>query len=230
MRLLEDYKMENNKRAVVLVSGGMDSAVVSSIAKEENHELAFLHMNYGQKTHKKELECFNNLADFFKIPSNLRKTVDLSFLSTIGGSSLTDTSIAISNYKERSESIPSSYVPFRNTIILSLAISWAEVIKANKVYIGANYEDSPNYPDCSPEYYKAYNHLIAVGSKEKSISIETPLLFMKKKEIVMEGLKKGTPFELTWSCYAKTDIPCGICDACVLRKRGFREANIEDPI
>lgn len=222
--------MMSSDLAVVLVSGGMDSAVVASMAKTHHKSLAFLHMNYGQKTHIKELECFHNLADHFNVPSRLRKIVDLTFLSSIGGSSLTDSSIEVTKYEGDSNIIPSSYVPFRNTIILSLAVSWAEVIGAKKVYIGANYEDSPGYPDCRPSYYEAYNKLILEGTKDTEIKIVTPVISMKKKEIVEEGMKLSTPLEHTWSCYARSDKACGVCDSCALRLRGFKEAHVVDPI
>lgn len=222
--------MKDKNLAVVLVSGGMDSAVVASLAKEQHEQLAFIHTNYGQKTHKKELECFHNLADFFNVPSKLRKIVDLTFLSSIGGSSLTDTAIEVTKFEGDTDIIPSSYVPFRNTIILSMAVSWAEVLGAKKIYIGANYEDSPGYPDCRPSYYDAFNNLIKEGTKEVEIKIETPVLYMKKKEIVETAQKLSTPLELTWSCYARSDKACGVCDSCALRLRGFKEANITDPI
>lgn len=223
--------MQKSDLAVVLVSGGMDSAVVASMAKAHHKKgLAFLHMNYGQKTHMKEEECFHHLADFFEVPSRLRKIVDLTFLSSIGGSSLTDSSIEVSKYEGDTSAIPSSYVPFRNTIILSLAVSWAEVIGAKKVFIGANFEDSPGYPDCRPSYYEAYNKLISEGTKDTEIKIITPVISMKKKEIVEEAIKLSTPLEFTWSCYARSDKACGICDSCALRLRGFKEAGVKDPI
>lgn len=219
-----------NNLAIVLVSGGMDSLTTAAIAKQENKELAFLHLNYHQKTAAKELECFNKIADHFQIPSERRKVIDMSFLSQIGGSSLTDQNISVSEFKGDSDEIPSSYVPFRNTHIIALAVSWAEVIGASRIYIGANEEDSPGYPDCRQVYYDAYNELIKAGTKEENIRIYTPIIKMRKSEIIQNASKLNAPLELTWSCYKNSDIACGECDSCALRLRGFKEAGIKDPI
>lgn len=216
--------------AIVLVSGGMDSLTVAAMAHEQFENLAFLHLNYGQKTSQKEKECFDKIADFYKIPHENRKVIDMTFLSQIGGSSLTDSRINVSDYDGDSDEIPSSYVPFRNTHIIAMAVSLSEVIGAHKIFIGANYEDSPGYPDCRPSYYEAYNKLIKEGTKEGNIQIETPIIMMKKSEIVNEALKRNAPLELTWSCYARADKACGICDSCALRLRGFKELGMEDPI
>jgi 7-cyano-7-deazaguanine synthase len=216
--------------AIVLVSGGMDSLTVAAMAHEQYENLAFLHMNYGQKTSKKERECFEKIADFYKIPSSQRKIIDMTFLSQIGGSSLTDQSIEVSKYVGDSDQIPSSYVPFRNTHIIAMAVSWAEVIGAKKIFIGANYEDSPGYPDCRPSYYEAYNQLIKQGTKEGNIEIETPIIMMKKSQIVAKAVELHAPLELSWSCYARADFACGVCDSCALRLRGFKEFGLKDPI
>jgi 7-cyano-7-deazaguanine synthase len=216
--------------AIVLVSGGMDSAVVAAKANTLHKNLAFLHIQYGQNTQEKEYDCFVKLADFYKIPNERRKVIDISFLNDIGGSSLTDDSIDVSTYEGDSDIIPTSYVPFRNTHILSMAVSWAEVMGAQKIYIGANYEDSPGYPDCRPEYYEAFNNLIQKGTKEGSIEVLTPVIMMTKKEIVELGDSLGTPFNLTWSCYKSGDKACGVCDSCALRLRGFKQAGKTDPI
>jgi len=221
---------KSDELAIVLVSGGMDSLTVAAIANEQYKKLAFLHLNYHQKTNKKERECFDKIADFFKIPSERRKIVDMSFLNQIGGSSLTDQSIEVSKYAGDSDIIPSSYVPFRNTHIIALAVSWAEVIGATKIYIGANEEDSPGYPDCRESYYIAYNELIKQGTKEGNISISTPIIKMTKSAIIQRAKELNAPLELTWSCYERSDRACGVCDSCALRLRGFKELNLEDPI
>jgi 7-cyano-7-deazaguanine synthase len=217
--------------AVVLLSGGMDPLVCAAHAVTQHSELAFLHLNYGQKTSAKELECFQKIADHYSIALEYRKIIQMDFLKQIGGSSLTDDNIHVKKYDgDDSSSIPSSYVPFRNSIILSLAVSWAESLGAKHLYIGANFEDSPGYPDCRPEYYEAFNELVRLGTKEGDIHVHTPVIHMKKSEIVMMGQKLKAPFEMSWSCYAQMDKACGICDSCALRLRGFKEANVEDPI
>lgn len=221
---------KSNELAIVLVSGGMDSLTVAAMAAEEFENLAFLHLNYHQKTNQKERECFDKIADYFHIPSQLRKVVDMSFLNQIGGSSLTDNKIKVSKFEGDSDKIPSSYVPFRNTHIIALAVSWAEVIGAKKIFIGANEEDSPGYPDCRETYYQAYNELIKQGTKEGNISISTPIIKMTKSDIIKQALKLNAPLELTWSCYERSDKACGVCDSCALRLRGFKKINKQDPI
>lgn len=216
--------------AIVLLSGGMDSLVCAGLALQENSDVYFLHMNYGQKTSLKERECFDKIADFYKIPLNKRKVIDMTFLKQIGGSSLTDDSMEVTSTNLDSKEIPNSYVPFRNSIILSLAVSWAEVVGAQKLYIGANHEDSPGYPDCSPSYYEAFNKVIEEGTKAGNIKIITPVISLRKSKIVELGQSLNVPFYLSWSCYKSSDKACGVCDSCVLRLRGFREANIKDPI
>ncbi len=221
----------NKPAAIVLLSGGMDSLVcLAEAAREHPGALAVLHMDYGQRTSAKERACFERIADHYSIPAGLRKVVDMGFLRQIGGSSLTDEAMAVKAYDGDGPGIPSSYVPFRNTIILSLAVSWAEVLGAEKLYIGANHEDSPGYPDCRPEYYQAFNQVAALGTKEGKIRVETPVLRLRKKEVVQRGTALQAPFALSWSCYAEGDVACGKCDSCALRLRGFREAGILDPI
>ena len=217
-----------NDLAIVLVSGGMDSCCTAAIAAKENKNLAFLHLNYQQKTEKKELECFKKIAEHYNVTS--LKTIDISFLKQVGGSSLTDDSINVKPYSGDSEEIPDSYVPFRNTHIISMAVSWAEVIGATKIYIGAVEEDSSGYPDCRPEYYKAMNQLIKTGTKNGDIEVITPLIHLSKKQIIEKSFELKAPIEHTWSCYDREDKACGICDSCALRLRGFSEANKEDPI
>jgi len=217
-------------KAIVLISGGMDSLVCAGLAASEKYETFYLHMNYGQKTSSRERLSFDHIADYYQVPKDHRKVIDMAFLKQIGGSSLTDESIQVKTYSGDSNIIPDSYVPFRNSIILSLAVSWAEVVGATKLFIGANFEDSPGYPDCRPSYYEAFNKVIKEGTKASDIEILTPVISLKKKEIVQLGEKLKVPFELSWSCYKSTDKACGNCDSCALRLRGFREAGLKDPI
>lgn len=214
--------------AVVLVSGGMDSAVCAAIAAQ-SHDLAFLHMNYGQRTEKRELRAFHALADHYRVAARL--VVDVSHFKAIGGSSLTDASMPVEGADLSRTGIPTSYVPFRNAQILSIAVSWAEVRGARKIYIGAVEEDSSGYPDCRKEFYEAFNRVIKLGTKPGSgIFIETPVIAMKKEEIVLRGSELDVPFLLTWSCYMCEDLACGTCDSCALRLRGFQKAGLPDPI
>ncbi|PIK16712.1 7-cyano-7-deazaguanine synthase QueC [Halobacteriovorax sp. JY17] len=221
---------KSKELAVVLVSGGMDSLVTAAMANEEHENMAFLHLNYGQKTQDRELECFTKIADFYNVPKSLRKIIDISFLTQIGGSSLTDDSIDVKNYQGESEEIPDSYVPFRNTHIVAMAVSWSEVVGGKKIYIGAVYEDSSGYPDCRPSYYKALNNLIKEGTKDGDIEVVTPVIHMKKEEIVKKAISLNAPLSSSYSCYARGDKACGICDSCALRLRGFQIAGLEDPI
>jgi 7-cyano-7-deazaguanine synthase len=215
--------------AVCLVSGGMDSCVTAAIAAEENDELAFLHASYGQRTEARERRAFEDLADFYKVTRRL--AVSIEYLKRIGGSSLTDRAIAVSEANIQSREIPTSYVPFRNAHLLSIATSWAEVIDAKRIYIGAVAEDSSGYPDCRPEFYRAFQHTIEAGTKpETQIEIVTPVIYMRKSEIVKQALQLGAPLHLTWSCYQGETVACGRCDSCALRLRAFREAGVEDPI
>lgn len=224
----------NKPRAVVLVSGGMDSCVTAAIASLE-HELAFLHVNYGQRTERRELKAFYALADHYNV--QLRLVADLTHLGTIGGSSLTDRKIEITTadtkklFQSAKSKIPTSYVPFRNANLLAVAVSWAEVIGAQKIFIGAVEEDSSGYPDCRKEFYNAFNAVIDIGTKpETKISIITPVIDLKKSEIVKRGTELKAPFELTWSCYQSEDLACGVCDSCALRLRAFQMAGVDDPI
>lgn len=215
--------------AVCLVSGGMDSCVTAAIAREENEELAFLHVSYGQLTEARERRAFEEIADFYQVSHRL--VVSLEHLARIGGSSLTDASIPVSDADHASRGIPTSYVPFRNAHLLSAATSWAEVIRATSVYIGAVSEDSSGYPDCRPEFYEAFQRVIDVGTRpETRVRIKTPVIQMRKSEIIRRGLELGAPLELTWSCYRAEALACGTCDSCALRLRAFREADTRDPI
>ena len=220
---------KNNKNiAVVALSGGMDSCVTAAIAAE-NYDLALLHINYGQRTEKRELKAFNDIADFYKVDKRL--IIDHTHLAEIGGSSLTDIKQDIRKADLSDKSIPSSYVPFRNANILSACTSWAEVLGAEKIYIGAVYEDSSGYPDCRPEFFEAFEKVINAGTRpETNIKIVTPVINFSKSEIVKKGIELGAPLHLTWSCYKNEDEACGECDSCALRLRGFQQAGIEDPI
>src|SRR5262245_55025680 len=214
--------------AVVLASGGMDSCVTAAIAAQEC-ELAMLHISYGQRTAKRELKAFNEIADFYQ--ARERMTASIAHLAQIGGSSLTDSRIDVSQANLDSQEIPTSYVPFRNAHLLSIATSWAEVIGAERIYIGAVAEDSSGYPDCRPEYYEAFNRVIDIGTKpETKIKIETPVIKMRKSEIIKLGIVLKAPLHLSWSCYQSEVLACGACDSCALRLRGFREAGVTDPI
>jgi 7-cyano-7-deazaguanine synthase len=216
--------------AVCLVSGGMDSLVTAAIADTHHEHLAFLHLNYGQKTEERELLSFKKIAAHYNVALSHQKIIDVSFLKQIGGSSLTDDAIDVKKYKGESEEIPDSYVPFRNTHIISMAVSWAEVIGAKKIYIGAVFEDSSGYPDCRPSYYEAMNALIKQGTKNGDIEVITPVIYLKKEQIVQKALDLKAPLELSWSCYERNDKACGVCDSCALRLRGFEKANVLDPI
>lgn len=218
------------EKVIVLLSGGMDSLVCMGEALKEHQDIYALHMNYGQKTSIRERQSFDEICNHYKIPLEKRKVIDMTFLKQIGGSSLTDDNINVKNYQGDSNVIPDSYVPFRNSIILSLAVSWAEVVGATKLYIGANYEDSPGYPDCRPSYYQAFNQLIKEGTKAGDIQILTPVINLKKKQIVIRGKELNVPFHLSWSCYKATAKACGQCDSCALRLRGFKEAGMVDPV
>jgi 7-cyano-7-deazaguanine synthase len=215
--------------AICLVSGGMDSCVTAAIARKENDRLAFLHVSYGQLTEERERRAFSQLADHYHVEQRL--AVSIEHLGRIGGSSLTDRRIPVAVANLGSTGIPTSYVPFRNGHFLSIATSWAEVIGARRIYVGAVAEDSSGYPDCRPEFYNAFQCAIDSGTKpETTIEIRTPVIAMKKAEIISEGEKLGAPFELTWSCYRDSERACGECDSCALRLRAFREAGIKDPI
>jgi 7-cyano-7-deazaguanine synthase len=214
--------------AVVLASGGLDSCVTAAIAGVD-YRLALLHVAYGQRTEGRELQAFNALADFYQ--AEQRRVCRLSHLRQIGGSSLTDPNIPVEAADLDRKEIPTSYVPFRNAHFLSVAVSWGEVIGARKIFIGAVAEDSSGYPDCRPEYYEAFNRVIAVGTKpETEIEILTPVIHMRKSEIVRKGSELAAPLDLTWSCYQREDVACGVCDSCALRLRAFQQAGLEDPI
>jgi 7-cyano-7-deazaguanine synthase len=205
----------------------MDSCVVAAIAAER-YRLACLHANYGQRTERRELACFYQIAEHVGADSKL--IVDLHHLSRIGGSSLTDHDVPVTPSATPGE-IPMTYVPFRNANLLCAAVSWAEVMGAQKIFIGAVEQDSPGYPDCRPGFYDAFNELVRVGTRpESDIEVVAPLIGMKKAEIVRKGRDLGAPFHLTWSCYTREDVPCGACDSCLIRARAFEDAGASDPL
>ena len=214
--------------AVVLLSGGMDSCVTAAEASRAGR-IAALHVSYGQRTEARELRAFREIASHLGAWRTLE--VRLEALSAIGGSCLTDRRIAVPGADPGREGIPVSYVPFRNTHLLAAAVSWAEVLGAGSVWIGAVEEDSSGYPDCRREYFEAFRRLVALGTRPGSaIDVLTPLISMRKSEIITRGVDLGAPFHLTWSCYGSSDAACGACDSCALRLRAFREAGLTDPI
>jgi 7-cyano-7-deazaguanine synthase len=219
--------VKDAQRAVVLLSGGMDSCVCAALAVRD-HEAAAVHVSYGQRTEERERRAFFAICDRLGIQDRL--LVRNEALAAIGGSALTDRNIAVPESHAIGGDIPVTYVPFRNAHFLSVAVSWAEVIGAGKVYIGAVEQDRSGYPDCRPEYYRAFNQVVKLGTKDGGIEIVTPLIQMRKSEIVRLGLELGAPFDLTWSCYSREDNACGVCDSCVLRLRAFRDAGSVDPI
>jgi 7-cyano-7-deazaguanine synthase len=217
----------NKSRALVLLSGGMDSCVCAALAARD-HDVAAVHVSYGQRTEERERRSFEAICDRLGVTKRL--VVRNEVFRAIGGSALTDLNIAVPESHTIGKDIPVTYVPFRNAHFLSVAVSWAEVLGAEKIYIGAVEQDSSGYPDCRPAYYQAFNEVIQKGTKEGRIEIVTPLIAMRKSEIVKLGLELDAPFDLTWSCYSREDSACGVCDSCVLRLRAFREAGTVDPI
>jgi len=225
--------MADRDKAVVLLSGGMDSCVTAAIARE-THELVLLHASYGQRTARRERRAFDDIADFYEVRERL--VVQLDHFAQIGGSALTDARIAVPEAApdapvKHSGGIPITYVPFRNAHFLSVAVSWAEVIGARAVFIGAVAEDSSGYPDCRSEYYRVFEELVRVGTRpETQIEIVTPVIGMRKSEIVRKGIELGAPLHLTWSCYQFEDAACGGCESCRLRLAAFAAAGAADPI
>src|SRR6476660_7927193 len=218
---------DEKERAIVLLSGGMDSCVCAALAARD-FDAAAVHVSYGQRTEGRERKAFCGICDRLEIRDRL--VVRNEALRAIGGSALTDANIAVPESHALGREIPVTYVPFRNAHFLAVAVSWAEVLGAGKIYIGAVEQDSSGYPDCRPAYYRAYNEVIKAGTKEGRIEVLTPLIGMRKSDIVRLGLELNAPFDLTWSCYSREDSACGVCDSCVLRRRAFREAGAADPI
>jgi len=218
-----------SKRAVVLVSGGMDSATAVAEARDCGYEPYFFHTSYGQQTENKELECARQLADDFDAADFLH--VETEHLARIGASSLTDDELDIAEADLESDEIPTSYVPFRNANLLSMAVSYAEANDCTAVFMGAHSEDFSGYPDCRPEFFEAFQHVVDIGTKpETSIGIEAPFTEWSKTDIVERGLELDVPFEHTWSCYRESEPACGTCDACAFRLQAFQRAGVEDPI
>ncbi len=232
---------ENSQRsrAVVLLSGGMDSCVCAALAARD-HQAAAVHVSYGQRTEQRERRAFESICDRLGIRDRL--LVRNEALRAIGGSALTDLNIDVPSFAGTGNAlksnalegtpagVPVTYVPFRNAHFLAVAVSWAEVLGAEQVYIGAVEPDSSGYPDCRPEYYRAFNEVVKAGTRDGTIRVVTPLIAMHKRQIVTLGLELNAPFDLTWSCYQREDRACGVCDSCVLRLRAFREAGARDPI
>lgn len=224
--------MSRRPTAVVLLSGGMDSCVTAAIARQ-THELALVHASYGQRTEWRERRSFTEIADFYGVPDRL--VVELGHFAQIGGSALTDSRIAVPEEQTTAPAggneIPPTYVPFRNAHFLAVAVSWAEVIGATAVFIGAVAEDSSGYPDCRPEYYRVFQQLVREGTRpETHIKIVTPVIGMRKWEIIRLGVELGAPLDRTWSCYQYEDEACGVCDSCRLRLQAFAQAGIVDPV
>jgi len=226
----------SKQRAVVLLSGGMDSCVCAALAARDYHAAA-LHIDYGQRTEVRERQAFQGICERLGIKDRL--LIRNPVFAAIGGSALTDETIAVPDASsefhgtapdQRGSQIPVTYVPFRNAHFLAAAVSWAEVLGAEKIMIGAVEQDSSGYPDCRPEFYQAYNEAIRTGTKEGRIEVITPLIGLRKAEIVMLGLELSAPLDLTWSCYSREDQACGVCESCVLRLRAFAAAGAKDPI
>jgi 7-cyano-7-deazaguanine synthase len=227
IRMSPSGKTTGKSRAIVLLSGGMDSCVCAALAARD-YDAAALHISYGQRTEQRERESFERICDRLGIRDRL--TVRNEALRAIGGSALTDDRIDVPDSVATGRDVPVTYVPFRNAHFLSVAVSWAEVIGAEKIYIGAVEQDSSGYPDCRPAYYEAFNQVIRTGTREGRIEIITPLIALRKSQIVTLGLELGAPLDLTWSCYSRQDRACGVCDSCVLRLRAFEAAGAPDRI
>jgi 7-cyano-7-deazaguanine synthase len=216
------------KKAIVVLSGGMDSTTTAYIAKNEGYEIVALHFNYGQRTQNKELEAFENICKELKIHS--KYVVDLDFFKQIGASALTDKNIEVPT-GGLTKDIPITYVPFRNGIFLSIAGAVAEKENCQAIFIGVVEEDSSGYPDCTEGFIQNIQNSINLGTRDTThIQIKTPLIHLRKKDIVKKAIEVGVKLELTWSCYQNEDEACGVCDSCRLRLQGFQKANIKDPI
>ncbi len=219
----------NQKKCVVVLSGGMDSTLCMAIAKRDGYTLAAMHLNYGQLTEKREEKAFLDVCNYYKVEEKI--IVDTKFFTQIGGSGLTDDSVKIENADLDNKVVPNTYVPFRNGNILAIATSWAEVIGGSAIFIGAVQQDSSGYPDCRKKFFEEFEKAINTGTKpETQIKIITPIIDFSKRDIVSHSVVIGSPLELTWSCYRNSDTACGTCDSCALRLRGFRQEGLEDPI
>jgi 7-cyano-7-deazaguanine synthase len=219
------------KLAVVSLSGGMDSCVTAAIAKAEGYELALLHADYGQRTQDRERQAFRDIADFYEVRAARRLVIGFDTLKAVGGSALTDASIALPEGELDRPGVPVSYVPFRNAHLLATCVSWAEVLRATAIFVGFVEEDSSGYPDCREAFLKSFEQTANLGTKpETRLAFHAPLIHLRKAEIVRRGRELGAPLHLSWSCYQGEAEACGHCDSCHLRLRGFKEAGCADPI
>ena len=219
------------KLAVVSLSGGMDSCVATVIAKAEGYELALLHADYGQRTQDREKQAFRDIADFYGVPASRRLIIGFNTLKAIGGSALTDASIALPEGGLDRPGVPVSYVPFRNAHLLATCVSWAEVLRATAIFVGFVEEDSSGYPDCREAFLRSFEQTANLGTRpETELAFQAPLIHLRKSDIVRKGRELGAPLHLSWSCYQGKDQACGQCDSCHLRLRGFKEAGFPDPI
>lgn len=218
--------------AVIALSGGMDSCVTAAVAQADGFELALLHADYGQRTETRERQAYADIADFFEVPAHRRLMISFDNLRRIGGSALTDPSIALPlDQDPHCGGVPASYVPFRNAHLLATATSWAEVLGASAIYVGFVEEDSSGYPDCTEAFLRSFEATANLGTRpETRLAFKAPLIHLRKAEIVTLGLGLEAPLYLSWSCYQSEDRACGHCDSCLLRLQGFREAGILDPI
>ena len=224
-----DEDESTDERAVVLLSGGMDSATAAYEARDRGYEIYALHTSYGQRTEDRELECARRLADEIDAADFLR--IETGHLSKIGASSLTDDEMDVADADMESDEIPSSYVPFRNANLLAMAVSYAEANDCDAVFIGAHSEDFSGYPDCRPAFFEAFENVVDVGTKpETDIAIEAPFVEWSKTDIAERGVELEVPYEHTWSCYRENEPACGTCDACAFRLQAFQNIGVRDPI
>lgn len=218
----------NIKKAVCIMSGGMDSTLVAYMMKQKGYEVIGVHFNYEQRTEQKELQCFQNIIKELEIEK--KYVLDIGFFKTLGASALTDKKLDVP-VDGLEDGVPITYVPFRNGIFLSMAAAIAEKEAADVIAIGVVEEDSSGYPDCRENYIASMQNSINLGTKETTnIQIEMPLVHLKKSQIVEESLKRNVALHLTWSCYKNEDKACGVCDSCRLRLAGFSNAGVQDPI
>lgn len=216
------------KKAVCILSGGMDSTLASYIAKNEGYEIIAVHFNYGQRTEKKELEAFREITSLLEVHEKYE--INIPFFTQIGASALTDSSLEIPTGGVEA-GVPITYVPFRNGIFLSIATAIAEKHGAKALFIGVVQEDSSGYPDCTDTFIDKMENAMNQGTKEETqLEIITPLVHMSKAQIVTKALQLGVPLEKTWSCYANEEKACGVCDSCRLRLNGFALAEATDKI
>jgi len=217
--------------AVVSLSGGMDSCVTAAIAKAQGYELALLHADYGQRTQARERQAYGDIADFYAVPPSRRLVIGFDTLKAIGGSALTDDTIALPEGDPERAGVPVSYVPFRNAHLLATCVSWAEVLQARAIFVGFVEEDSSGYPDCREAFLHSFEQTANLGTKpDTQLAFHAPLIHLRKSEIVQKGRELGAPLHLSWSCYQGEAEACGHCDSCHLRLRGFKEAGYADPI